>query len=136
MFNIKGKRTECEKDVKSCFSSVRVVRCSARSVNTMERPNAWKNYNKTDLKNLEETAKEYRQFIDAGKTERECATYAVSALEKAGYISLGKAVSEGKKLKAGDKVYLNQMGKAILVFLIGKKPCPTGRNSGPETKYI
>ena len=94
----------------------------------MERPNAWKNYNKTDLKKLEETAKEYRQFIDAGKTERECAAYAVSALEKAGYISLEKAVSEGKILKAGDKVYLNQMGKAILAFLIGEKPLSEGMN--------
>ena len=94
----------------------------------MERPNAWKSYNKTDLKKLEETAKEYRHFIDAGKTERECAAYAVSALEKAGYISLDEAVSEGKKLKAGDKVYLNKMGKAILAFLIGKKPLSEGMN--------
>lgn len=94
----------------------------------MERPNAWKNYNKTELKKLEDTAKEYRQFIDAGKTERECAIYAVSALEKAGYISLGKAVADRKKLKAGDKVYLNKMGKAILIFLIGKKPLSEGMN--------
>ena len=94
----------------------------------MERPNAWKNYNKTELKKLEDTAKEYRQFIDAGKTERECAAYAVSALERAGYISLETAVTAGRKLKAGDKVYLNKMGKAILTFLIGKKPLPDGMN--------
>ena len=56
----------------------------------MERPNAWKNYNKTELKKVEETAKEYKAFIDAGKTERECAELAVAALEKAGYISLEK----------------------------------------------
>ena len=94
----------------------------------MERPNAWKNYNKSELKKLEETAKEYRQFIDAGKTERECAAYAVSVLEKAGYLSLEKAVSDGKKLRAGDKVYLNKMGKAILIFIIGKKPLSEGMN--------
>ena len=94
----------------------------------MERPNAWKNYNKTELKKLEETAKEYRQFIDAGKTERECAAYAVAALEKAGYINLEKAIADGKKLKAGDKVYLNKMGKAILAFQIGKKPMAEGMN--------
>ena len=94
----------------------------------MERPNAWKNYNKSELKKLEETAKEYRQFIDAGKTERECAAYAVSVLEKAGYLSLEKAVSDGKKLRAGDKVYLNKMGKAILIFIIGEKPLSEGMN--------
>ncbi len=92
----------------------------------MERPNAWKTYNKTELKKVEDTAREYRQFIDAGKTERECAAYSVAALEKAGYISLEKAVASKKKLKAGDKIYLNKMGKAILTFLIGKKPMAEG----------
>ena len=94
----------------------------------MERPNAWKTYNKTELKKLEEIAKEYRAFIDAGKTDRECVVEAVAALEKAGYINLEKAIQEKKKLKAGDKVYLNQMDKAVLTFLIGKKPLAEGMN--------
>ena len=94
----------------------------------MERPNAWKNYTKTDLKKLEETAKEYKAFIDAGKTERECAAEAVAALEKAGYINLESLIGGKKKLKAGDKVYLNKMGKAILTFHIGKKPLADGMN--------
>ena len=94
----------------------------------MERPNAWRTYNKTELKKVEETAKAYRQFIDAGKTERECAAYTVGALEKAGYISLEEAVAGKKKLKAGDKIYLNKMGKAVLTFLIGKKPMADGMN--------
>ena len=94
----------------------------------MERPNAWKSYNKTDLKKLEDTAKEYRAFLDAGKTERECAAQAIAALEKAGYISLEKAMADGKKLIPGDKVYLNKMDKAVLIFLIGKKPLREGMN--------
>ena len=94
----------------------------------MERPNAWKNYTKTDLKKLEETAKEYKAFIDAGKTERECAAEAVNALEKAGYINLESLIGGKKKLKAGDKVYLNKMGKAILTFHIGRKPLADGMN--------
>ena len=94
----------------------------------MERPNAWKTYNKTEMKKLEDTAREYKMFIDSGKTERECAAYAAAALEKAGYISLDKAVAEKKKLKAGDKVYLNKMGKAVLTFLIGKKTMSEGMN--------
>ncbi len=94
----------------------------------MERPNAWKNYTKTDLKKLEEIAKEYKAFIDAGKTERECAVYAVAALEKAGYVNLETLIGGKKKLKAGDKVYVNRMGKAILTFHIGKKPLCEGMN--------
>ena len=94
----------------------------------MERPNAWKNYTKTDLKKLEEIAKEYKAFIDAGKTERECAAEAVALLEKAGYINLESLIGGKKKLKAGDKVYVNRMGKAILTFHIGKKPLSEGMN--------
>ena len=94
----------------------------------MERPNAWKSYNKTDLKKLEDTAREYSAFLDAGKTERECAAQAIAALEKAGYISLEKAMADGKKLIPGDKVYLNKMDKAVLIFLIGKKPLREGMN--------
>ena len=36
----------------------------------MERTVAWTEYNKTELKKLETVAKEYRAFLDAGKTER------------------------------------------------------------------
>ena len=51
----------------------------------MERPNAWKSYTKTELKKLEDTAREYKAFIDAGKTERECVEQTAAMLEKAGY---------------------------------------------------
>ena len=94
----------------------------------MERPNAWKTYSKTELKKLEDTAKEYKRFIDAGKTERECVIQTVDALKKAGYISLEEAVAAGKKIKAGDKIYVNIMGKAVLTFLIGRKPMADGMN--------
>ena len=94
----------------------------------MERPNAWKTYNKTELKKLEAFAKEYKGYIDTGKTERECTAITVEALEKAGYINLAQVVSGKKRLKAGDKVYVNIMEKAVLIFLIGKKTLAEGMN--------
>ena len=69
-----------------------------------------------------------KAFIDAGKTERECAAEAVTLLEKTGYINLESLIGGKKKLKAGDKVYLNKMGKAVLTFHIGKKPMAEGMN--------
>ena len=94
----------------------------------MERPNAWKTYTKTELKKLEAVAGEYRAFLDAGKTERECAALTVDMLEKAGYISLERAASEKKKLRAGDRVYVNRMGKAVLIFRLGREPMTEGMN--------
>ena len=94
----------------------------------MERPNAWKNYKKTEIKKVETLAEAYKEFLNNGKTERECVIYTVNALEKAGYIPLDRAIAENKKLKAGDKVYLNQMNKAIVAFHLGKKPLEDGMN--------
>ena len=111
-----------------CFTGDRGKIGRKECETSMERPNAWKTYNKTELKKLEAASAEYRAFIDNGKTERECAQLAVAALEKAGYISLEEAIAAKKKLKPGDRVYLNQMGKAVLAFLIGKKPLAGGMN--------
>ena len=94
----------------------------------MERPNAWKNYTKTDMKKLEALAAEYRDFIDRGKTERECAALAAGMLEKAGYISIEKAIESRKALKPGDRIYQEIMHKAVLIFIIGKKPLAEGMN--------
>ena len=43
----------------------------------MERKNAWKDYSKKEVRELEKLNKEYRAFLDAGKTERECVMQAV-----------------------------------------------------------
>ena len=94
----------------------------------MERPNAWKTYKKTDLKKVNLMSERYKDFLNRGKTERECVNYIVDALEKKGYLSLEKAVHEKKKLKSGDKVYLNQMNKAVVAFHIGKHPLEAGMN--------
>ena len=94
----------------------------------MERPNAWKQYKKTELKKVEALAESYKDFLNRGKTERECVLYTVEALEKAGYIQLDKAIAGKKKLKAGDKVYVNKMNKAVVAFHIGKQPIEKGMN--------
>ena len=66
----------------------------------MERKNAWKGYTKKELKELDKLSKSYREFLDAGKTERECAKKAVAMAEKAGYRNLSDIVEKGESLKA------------------------------------
>ena len=94
----------------------------------MERPNAWKEYKEEELRQVHELGEAYKAFIDNGKTERECVKETLKTIRKAGYISLEDAVREGKKLRSGDKVYFNQMGKALLLFQIGKQPMEQGMN--------
>ena len=83
----------------------------------MERPNAWKTYKKADLKKVEQTAAEYRRFLDNGKTERLCVQYCIKLAEERGF----KAYKAGMKLKTGDKVYFNNRGKSIMLAVIGKE---------------
>lgn len=94
----------------------------------MERKNAWLSYDQKAKKALYTLGEKYRQFLSKGKTERECVDLAVAEAEKAGYICLEKAVEEGKKLKAGDKVYATIMGKCMALFTIGSEPMEKGMN--------
>lgn len=94
----------------------------------MERPNAWLSYDAQALAALEETSKNYRHFLDNGKTERECVAQAVAAAQKQGYVDLQDAIRAGKQLQPGDKVYVNVMGKAVMLFLLGRQPLEQGVN--------
>ena len=94
----------------------------------MERKNAWKDYDKKELKALEKLCKEYRKFLDTGKTERECVKTIVAMAKETGYKDLAAITKEGKSLKAGDKVYAVNMKKAVALFQIGKKPVAEGLN--------
>ncbi|MBR2055309.1 MAG: aminopeptidase [Clostridia bacterium] len=94
----------------------------------MYRENAWKNYSEQDLLNLEKTAKNYRHFLDNGKTERECTTITVDAAITHGYVDLKDVIKAGKKLQPGDKVYVNCMGKAVMLFHLGRNSLEKGLN--------
>lgn len=94
----------------------------------MERRNAWKDYDKKATKELENLCKDYRKFLDKGKTERECVKYIVHLAEKAGYQDLKNVIKSGKKIKKGDKLYAVNMKKAIALFQIGSAPLEEGLN--------
>lgn len=67
---------------------------------------------------------DYKNFLNNGKTERECVTQIIKIAEKKGY----KDISKYKKLKSGDKVYICKMHKAIALFEIGLEPIEKGFN--------
>ena len=94
----------------------------------MERPVAWNHYTNADLKKVEKLAEKYKRFLDEGKTERECAEQTVRILEENGYLSLSSLSREHGKLSPGDRVYLDVMGKAVLIFVIGRQPLTEGMN--------
>ncbi|WP_411676946.1 aminopeptidase [Caproicibacter sp.] len=69
-----------------------------------------------------EYAEGYKVFMNTVKTEREAVVYAVNLAEKAGF----SAFQPDKKYAPGDRVYLNNRGKALLMAVIGRDGCQNG----------
>ena len=59
----------------------------------------------------------YKSFLDAAKTEREATVAAIDLAKRAGYTEY----KLGDKLAVGDKKYLNQHGKSLILFRVGKE---------------
>ena len=84
--------------------------------------NLWSCYEPSQLQELEHISTCYRDFLSAGKTERECVQQAVYLAEQAGYRPLDGNVAPG------DRVYITGMGKMAVFFQLGRTPVSQGLN--------
>ena len=75
-----------------------------------------------ELPELEAYCQGYKAYLDAGKTERLCAAESIRMAEEAGY----RPYVRGMALAAGDKVYVSNRGKAVLLAHIGTKSLAEG----------
>lgn len=75
-----------------------------------------------ELQKADAFCEEYKNFLNSSKTEREAVHYAVARAEKLGFTPF----DAGKAYKAGDKVYLNNRGKALILAVVGKKDLREG----------
>ena len=73
---------------------------------------------------MEGYCRRYAKFLDEAKTEREATDWAVREAEKNGFMPL----TAGMDLKPGDRVYMNNRGKSILLAVIGSQPLSWGAN--------
>ena len=73
---------------------------------------------------MEAYCRRYMDFMDAAKTEREATTWAVEAAKAHGFVEL----KPGMDAKPGDKFYMNNRGKSIMLAVVGNKPLNEGAN--------
>ena len=73
-------------------------------------------------------SEEYKNFLTNCKTEREVTDFTVKEIEAAGYRNIDVLIENGTALRAGDKVYANNMGKGIAMFQIGSESFEKGMN--------
>ena len=69
---------------------------------------------------------DYKKYLDAGKTERECVDETVRLAQLHGF----KPLVRGMALNPGDKVYRVNRGKAVMLAVMGSRPLSEGVNIG------
>ncbi len=92
------------------------------------KENAWNTYTDEDMEMMDALVQGYKYFLDNGKTERECVREMIAAARQYGYKSLEEVISTGYILRAGDKVYAQTKGKAVMFVNIGLFPMEEGMN--------
>lgn len=88
------------------------------------RKNVYDVISEDETKEMNELCDEYRQFLDFGKTERECVTESIRMAQEHGF----KPLSSFDTLKTGDKVYTINRKKNILLAVIGSEDISKGIN--------
>lgn len=80
---------------------------------------AWDDRSYEDLAVIRRLAREYIDFLDDGKTERECAAQIIQYAKKIGFHSLDEVIASGWA-PAGTKVYLNNKDKSVVLMILGE----------------
>ena len=84
--------------------------------------NAGEKLTDAEMKKADIFCEDYKVFLDHAKTEREAVSYAVKLAEKKGFVPY----DPDHTYQAGDRVYYNNRGKAVILAVIGKKPLKEG----------
>ncbi len=87
-----------------------------------KKKSAYEVRNSAHLDAAYDFAKNYADFIDAAKTEREAVIEGVKILQAHGF----KPYALGDAVAAGDKLYYNNRGKCLIAFVIGSEPIENG----------
>jgi aspartyl aminopeptidase len=87
--------------------------------------NVWTKLTEEQLAEVEVISKEYKYFLDNGKTERTSANEIIRMAVENGYQPLEAVLASGK-LEVGTKVYAVNKGKSVALFYIGEKNMAEG----------
>lgn len=88
----------------------------------LNRRNGYFQYSDEKVAKAESFCERYKEFMNLAKTEREVVNYAVKAAEKEGFVPF----DPDRRYQAGDRVYYNNRGKAVVFSVIGKSGCKNG----------
>ena len=81
-----------------------------------------KTMSEEDVRRADAYCEGYKTFMNTAKTEREAVCEAIKMAEKAGFVPFDRTAP----LKVGDRVYVNNRNKALLLAVIGSRPITDG----------
>ncbi len=87
-----------------------------------EKKNSYSLMKEDEVKKVNTFCEGYKKFLNAAKTEREANEYTIRAAQEKGF----KEYKPGMGLSAGDKIYVNNRGKAVILAVIGTAPLEEG----------
>jgi aspartyl aminopeptidase len=90
--------------------------------------NCWETAKPEEIIELNQFAESYKDFIDRGKTERECIDVCLSALKDRGFADIETLLEQDGVLQPGARVYQNIRDKSLIFAVIGKEPVTNGLN--------
>ncbi|HOP09160.1 MAG TPA: aminopeptidase [Candidatus Methanofastidiosa archaeon] len=97
---------------------------------TLNRKSVWNVIGDDEKDEIEVLSREYRDFIDNAKTEREVVELSERMALKDGFVPIedleASFKKDGKGTMAGKRVYVKNKEKNIVLFVIGKRPLSEG----------
>jgi aspartyl aminopeptidase len=88
--------------------------------------NAWNKYGSKKIEEIFKFCEGYKNFMSQCKTERECVNEVIKLAKAEGYKDIEEIIRNKGTLKSGDKVYANNKGKTVALFIIGNEPLENG----------
>ena len=90
--------------------------------------NAWLNLKDDEKQKVMDLNKKYIDFLNVSRTERLANREIIRQAKENGFVDIEDLIAKKTQLKAGDRVYVDQKGKAVLMFVIGSDPIDEGLN--------
>lgn len=82
-----------------------------------EKKNIWEELSEKEIDEIFEYGERYKIFLDNAKIEREATVTIIEKAKENGYVSLDEALKG--KIKKGDKIYLNNKNKSVIMMVVG-----------------
>lgn len=99
---------------------------SLRDILCYRPKNGYDRITPEELDRIETYCGNYKQFLNACKTERDCVDFIVNLAERSGF----RVYQRGMELRPGDRIYYKNRGKAIMLAVIGANTPDKGVHIG------